>query len=66
MLAVLPGIRIRYAEFLAREDIAQKYISICQKYLRYYLDFCQRYQHESTTAQSLEAFLHKLSGEKKM
>jgi len=64
MLVVPTEVRSRYAEFLARKDIAQKYISTCQKYLRYYLDFCQRYQHESTTVQSLEAFLHKLSEKK--
>ncbi len=61
MLVVSTEVRIRYAEFLVKKGIAQKYIYKCQKYLRYYLDFCQKYRHEPGTAQGLEAFLIKLA-----
>jgi len=61
MLVVPIEIRSRYAEFLAQRSVAQIYVNKCQKWLRYYLDFCSKYQHKTTTAQSLESFLVKLT-----
>ena len=61
MRVVPTEIRKRYAEFLTRKGVAQKYHYRCQKYLRYYLDFCQKYHHDSETIQSLEVFLLKLA-----
>jgi integron integrase len=61
MLAVPTEVRSRYAEFLNKKGIDLKYIYKCQKYLCYYLDFCQKYHHEAATAQGLEAFLLKLA-----
>ncbi|BHH82357.1 integron integrase [Desulforhopalus sp. 52FAK] len=64
MLALPTEIRIRYAEFLVKKGIAQNYIYKCQKYLRYYLDFCHKYRHDSSTVQGLKAFLLKLAEKK--
>ncbi len=64
MLVVPTEVRTGFAEFLVKKDIAQKYIYKCQKYLRYYLDFCQKYRHGSGTVQGLEAFLLKLAEKK--
>jgi integron integrase len=61
MLVVPTEIKIKYAEFLAKNGIAQNYINKCQKYLRYYLDFCQKYHHDPVTSQGLKTFLLKLS-----
>lgn len=61
MLVVPEEVRVRYAEFLARRSVAKRYVNKCQKWLRYYLDFCTKYQHETATSQSLEAFLLKLT-----
>jgi integron integrase len=36
-------------------------VNRCQKWLRYYLDFCVKYQHEASSSRSLGAFLVKLT-----
>lgn len=64
MLVVPREVRVGYGEFLARRGVAEKYIYKCQKYLRYYLDFCWKYHHEQATVQGLEAFLLKLAEKK--
>ena len=61
MLVVPTEVRMGYAAFLDQKGIAQKYIPLCQKYLRYYLDFCQKYDHKSGTPQGIEAFWVKLT-----
>jgi integron integrase len=61
MLVVPTEVRIRFAAFLDKKGIALKHIYKCQKYLRYYLDFCHKYGHEAATVQGLEPFLLKLT-----
>ncbi|WP_136796580.1 integron integrase [Desulfosediminicola ganghwensis] len=61
MLVVPTEVRVRYAEFLAQRGVAQIYVNKCQKWLRYYLDFCEKYQHETATTRGLDAFLVKLT-----
>ncbi len=56
MQVILMEARGRYAEFLATKSIAQQYINKCQKYkcqkyLRYYLDFCHKHRYEETSSQ---------------
>ncbi|MBM9518605.1 integron integrase [Desulforhopalus vacuolatus] len=65
MLVVPADVRIRYADFLDKKGIALQHIYKCQKYLRYYLDFCQKYRHEASTVQGLEVFLLQLAEKKK-
>ena len=38
---------ILYTDFLARNNIAKSYESFYLKWLRFYLDFCQKYSHKS-------------------
>lgn len=61
MLIVPEEVKVRYGEFLTRRDVAEKYVNKCQKWLRYYLDFCNKYQHEAAASQGLKAFLLKLT-----
>lgn len=61
MLAVPDKVRAKYAEFLNRRGVQKIYVNKCQKWLRYYLDFCSKYQHEPGTSKGLEAFLLKLT-----
>ncbi len=61
MLVVPTEVRVRYAEFLAQRGVAQIYVNRCQKWLRYYLDFCVKYQNDTATSRSLDAFLVKLT-----
>ncbi len=60
MLVVPTEVKTAFTEFLVKKGIAQKHIYKCQKYLRYYLDFCQKYRHGSGTSHGLEGFLLKL------
>jgi hypothetical protein len=61
LLVVPTGVRVRFAEFLAQRGVAQIYVNRCQKWLRYYLDFCVTYQHDAEIFRRLDAFLVKLS-----
>lgn len=64
MLVVPTDVRVRYSVFLAQRGVAQIYVNKCQKWLRYYLDFCVKYQFETATKRGLDAFLIKLTEEK--
>lgn len=64
MLVAPTEIKTGYAEFLTQKNIAQKYTHKCQKYLRYYLDFCHKYNHRSGTISGVEGFLAKLHEKK--
>lgn len=64
MLTVPAEIRVGYAEFLSQRGVARPYINGCQKWLRFYLDFCYKYQHKVATPHSMSAFLVKLTEKK--
>lgn len=64
MLVVPAETRVRYAEFLTQKGVAQIHIGKCQKWLRYYLDFCEKYRYETATSRGLDAFLVKLTEKK--
>ena len=51
---------ISYTDFLARNNIAKSYESFYLKWLRFYLDFCQKYSHKSEDPLSLPKFIEKL------
>ena len=51
---------ILYTDFLARNNIAKSYESFYLKWLRFYLDFCQKYSHKSEDPLSLPKFIEKL------
>jgi len=54
MLVVPTEVRVRYAEFLTQRGVARIYVNKCQKWLRYYLDFCEKYRHETANASEKE------------
>ncbi|MCP4341119.1 MAG: hypothetical protein GY799_20090 [Desulfobulbaceae bacterium] len=64
MLVVSREVRETYSNFLSREGITTKEQYACQKWLRFYLDFCAKYQHEALSPNSLNAFLVKLTEKK--
>lgn len=61
MLVVSKEVQIAYANFLSRKGIVQSVLYKYQKWLRFYLDFCHKYQHEIVSKRSLDAFLMKLT-----
>ena len=50
----LQKVWIGCADFFDKKGLALKHIYKRQKYLRYYLDFCQKYHHEVSTVHVLE------------
>ncbi len=64
MLIIPKETQTGYAEFLAHKNVPQQYINKCQKWLRYYLDFCKKYHYEKADVPGLEAFLLKLTEKK--
>jgi integron integrase len=55
---------IAYTDFLAQNNIAKAYEPFYLKWLRYYLDFCQKYSHQPDSPLSLPKFVEKLKGKK--
>ena len=53
-----------YNRFLVKKGIPQKLHSFYRKWLRYYLDFCQKYTSGQTGENSLSAFISKLQDKK--
>ena len=60
MLAVSPELTRRYEARLAQQNILTGQRPHYHKWLRYYLDFCEKYSFPSTDRQSLPAFQEKL------
>jgi len=63
MLVVSKAVREAYRNFLSRQGVAASEQNICQKWLRYYLDFCKKYQHDAVVPDSL-FFSYKIIREK--
>ena len=55
---------IAYTGFLAQSNIAKAYEPLYLKWLRYYLDFCQKYSHQPDDPLSLPKFIEKLKEKK--
>jgi hypothetical protein len=64
ILVVPQAVRDGYGEFLIGKGITHQDQYTCQKWLRFYLDFCSKYQHDATSSGSLDAFLIKLTEKK--
>lgn len=60
MLLVEKDVREAYATLLDRQGIHKNQHHEYQKWLRYFLDFCRKYQHERFVPASLDFFLEKL------
>ncbi|MBW2168464.1 MAG: hypothetical protein JRG69_04230 [Deltaproteobacteria bacterium] len=61
MLKIPTGIESSYKAFLEKNGVALKYRHHYLKWLRYYLDFCRKYQFESVSTDSVEPFIQKLT-----
>jgi integron integrase len=63
MISIPSEISVRFNSALVKNKVPQDYQNHYRKWLRYYLDFCQKYNFQSIKPESLQSFLRKL-GEK--
>jgi len=64
MLRIPQSIFTHYQNLLNSKKIEQKYHPHYIKWLRYYLDFCKKYEHENISTKSLNKFINKLQEKK--
>jgi integron integrase len=64
MLAIPPEVQAQFEEHLAKRLIPNGLHGVYKKWLRYYLDFCQKYRFPPTHKQSLPRFIKKLQEKK--
>ena len=64
MIPVPTALMARFDECLNAKNISDKYHIHYKKWLRFYLDYCAKYQVEPTRRESLESFLQKLRDKK--
>ncbi len=50
-----------YVTFLKKHEIPSREIPFYSKWLRYYLDFCDKYSHTASLSNSLSHFINKLA-----
>ncbi len=62
MIKIPEALQKKYNLLLMNSDIAPDQYSHCKKWLRYYLDFCQKYTHSYADPNSLLLFIEKLEG----
>jgi len=60
MLAIPPAIVRAYQEVAARNDVPAEQLSHYVRWLRFYLDFCHKYNHDPEVAESFGPFDDKL------
>jgi len=60
MLKVPAALLKKYDRLLVNSDVPPLEYESYKKWLRYYLDFCKKYQHEYTNSKSLHLFINKL------
>ena len=64
MLIVPEALQKQFAVFAGEEGISGKILGAYQKWLRYYLDFCRKYQLAANKPESLPVFIKKLHDKK--
>ena len=64
MKHILPEINSFYETHLNNKAIKKNEIFNYKKWLRYYLDFCFKYQHQQSDKASLKFFISKLKEKK--
>jgi hypothetical protein len=57
---------ISYTDFLARNNIAKANEPFYLKWLRFYLDFCQKYSEKSENPLTLPKFIEKLKSKNQL
>ena len=60
MIKLPEGLQKKYSVLLTNSDVPPDFYKHFRKWLRYYLDFCQKYQHPYADETSLLLFLEKL------
>jgi len=60
MRKIPAALNAQFDALLVKNKIPQKFHSHYLKWLRYYLDFCQRYRFNESNSQSLPNFIRKL------
>ena len=60
MLATPSALQSKYGEYLRNKAIPNNLQGMYQKWLRYYLDFCQKYHVPPKHEKSLPPFIQKL------
>ena len=60
MLAIPADIKARFKNFLIKKSVPPKHHYHYLKWLRYYLDFCNKYQYTPQSRKSLQPFTDKL------
>ena len=60
MLAIPSAIQSKFEEHLRNKAIPDNVHGLYKKWLRYYLDFCQKYHFSDIDKNSLPRFIHKL------
>jgi len=66
MLDLPPQVKSNYRQFLQKCNIPPHNHNFYLKWLRYYLDFCEKYHHSPSRPESLPAFLQKLQEKQKV
>ncbi len=64
MLSIPSALQARFEQCLRNKAIPKQTHGLYKKWLRYYLDFCQKYDFPDAQRESLPAFLRKLKEEK--
>lgn len=60
MLPISPELQAQFGEHLAKRLVPNGLHGVYKKWLRYYLDFCQKYHFSPAHTQSLTRFIQKL------
>ena len=60
MIKIPEALQKKYSMLLTTSDVPPDFYQNFRKWLRYYLDFCQKYQHLYTDENSMLLFLDKL------
>ena len=60
MIVIPPDLLARFESILTKKSVPNDQRNYYKKWLRYYLDFCQKYNHPISVKESLQQFVKKL------
>jgi len=60
MFIIPPDLLARFESALTKKSVPNEQRNHYKKWLRYYLDFCQKYKQPISTKESLQQFIKKL------
>jgi HPt (histidine-containing phosphotransfer) domain-containing protein len=60
MIVIPPNLLARFESILTKRSVPNELRNYYKKWLRYYLDFCQKYKQPISTKESLQQFIKKL------